>query len=177
MHEAATMTATTARSKQSIRYRIERVAEVLEGYAQRGVFRGFSRAPAIRDGKCAFKLVWHHDRAFELVFDARRNTLRFPLLLPNVAADSSMYGELKRFIEERHSTEIPEHRRIDRRKAVASVSNRRANVSLTMRLLNDDEYGARKLIHLATEVFLVFLQDGRYYDYMVENFDLDPDRF
>jgi hypothetical protein len=50
-------------------------------------------------------------------------------------------------------------------------------VSLTMRLLNDDEYGARKLIHLAQEIFLVFLQDGRYYDYMVENFDLDPDRF
>ncbi|MEW6210844.1 MAG: hypothetical protein AB1631_20935 [Acidobacteriota bacterium] len=167
-----------ARSNRSIRSRIERVACVLEGYAQRGVFRGYSRDPAIRDGRCRFKLQWHHNRAFELIFDARRNTLRFPHLLPRVAADSSMYRELKRFIEERHSTEIPEHRRIDRRKAVASVSNRRAMVSLTMRLRGgDEEYATRKLIHLATEVFLVFLQDGRYYDYMVENFDLDHDRF
>ncbi|HEY7545521.1 MAG TPA: hypothetical protein VID27_11590, partial [Blastocatellia bacterium] len=127
------------RSKQSIRSRIERVAEVLEGYAQRGVFRGFSRDPAIRDGKCRFKLQWHHDRAFELIFDARRNSLRFPLLLPNVAADSSMYHELKRFIEGRHSLEMPEHRRIDRRKAIATVSNRRASVSLTMRLRSGDD--------------------------------------
>jgi hypothetical protein len=171
------MPASRVKAKPSIRSRIERVADVLEGYAQRGVFRGFSRDPAIRDGKCIFKLVWHHNRAFELVFDARRNTIRFPLLLPSVAADSSMYSELKRFIEERHSIEMPEHRRIDRRKAAASPSNQRGSISLTMRLKGDDEYGARKLIHLVHEIFLVFLQDGRYYEYMVENFDLDPDRF
>ncbi|HLG12955.1 MAG TPA: hypothetical protein VJH03_00305 [Blastocatellia bacterium] len=154
------------------------MAETLEGYARRGVFRGYGRDPAIRDGKCSFKLLWHYDREFELVFDARRNTLRFPLVLPNVPSDASMYRDLKRFIEERHSSELPEHRRIDRRKAVATPTNRRGNVSLTMRLRGgDDEYGARKLIHLVQEIFLVFLQDGSYYEYMVESFDLDPDRF
>ena len=173
---AARMTA--SRPRQSIRSRTECVAETLEGYARRGVFRGYSQEPEIRDGRCTFKLRWHHGRLFELIFDARRNTLRFPRLLPNVPTDSSMYRELRRFIEQRHSPELLEHRRIDASKAVASPSNRRGNVALTMRLrAGDDEYVVRKLIHLVHEIFLVFLQDGRYYEYMVENFDLEPDRF
>jgi hypothetical protein len=36
---------------------------------------------------------------------------------------------------------------------------------------------ARKLIRLVYEIFLTFLLDGRYYEYLVENFNLDPDRF
>jgi hypothetical protein len=170
--------ATAQRPGRSVRARSDRVAELLEGYARRGVFRGFSRDPVVREGKSVFRLQWHHGRVFELVFDTRANSLRFPLFLPNVSADSSMYRELKRFIEERHASELPEHRRIDRRKAIASLSNRRGSVSLSMRLRSgDDEYAARKLIHLAHETFLVFLQDGPYYEYMVENFDVDPDRF
>lgn len=166
------------RGTRSVRSRTDRIAEILEEYARRGVFRGFSRDAAIHDGKCGFKLRWHHDRVFDLVFDARRNTLRFPLILPNVPVNSSMYHELKRYIEERHSAALPDHRRIDRRKAAVSANNRSGSVSLTMRLRsNDDEYGARKLIHLVHEIFLVFLQEGRFYDYLAETFDFDADRF
>ena len=35
----------------------------------------------------------------------------------------------------------------------------------------DYDYAARMLISLVHEVFLVFLQDGRYFDYLVEAFD------
>jgi len=41
----------------------------------------------------------------------------------------------------------------------------------------DFEYAARKLIHAVHEVYLTYLNDGRYYNYMVEVFDIDPDRF
>lgn len=156
--------------------RIEAVAVMLEGYAQRGVFRGFSPAEEFRQGRAVFRLLWHRDRVFEFVFDTRRNTMRFPLVLPNVPAE--MYRELKEFIKARHAAELPDHRRIDSRKAQVVAYSRGGNVALSLRILDgDDEYGARKLIHLVHEIFLTFLLDGRYYEYMVENFNLDPDRF
>jgi len=163
-------------SAKGTRARIEAVAATLEGYARRGVFRGFSPAEKTRPGQAVYRLLWHRDRVFEFVFDARRNTMRFPLLLPNVPAE--MYRDLKEFIRARHAAELPDHRRIDSRKAQVTASNRGGNVSLRLRVTGgEDEYGARKLIHLVHEIFLSFLLDGRYYEYMVENFDLDPDRF
>ncbi len=103
--------------------------------------------------------------------------MRFPLVLPEVPANSSMYREFQEFVESRHSDSLPEHRRIDRAKADISTGNRQGAVSLTATVKNDEfEYGTRKLINLVHEVFLDFLYDGRYYEYMVEKFDLDPDK-
>ena len=62
-------------------------------------------------------------------------------------------------------------------KARVRSSNRGGDVSLTLTVEDRDyEYGARKFIHLVHEVYMVFLSDGRYYEYMVDKFDLDPDR-
>jgi hypothetical protein len=175
------MSVTRLKEKHGVketRARIEAVAATLETYAQRGVFREFNPAGDVRQGQAVFRLLWHRDRVFEFVFDTRRNTMRFPLVLPNVPADSEMYRELKGFIKARHAAEFPDHRRIDSRKAHVVAYNRGGNVTLSLRVINgDDEYGARKLIHLVHEIFLTFLLDGRYYEYLVENFDLDPDRF
>jgi hypothetical protein len=172
MRGAATKARITSKGAGS---RVEVVAETLEHYARRGVFRGFSRGP-VKNGKAAFRMVWHRDRVFDLIFDANRGTMRFPLVLPDVPADSKMYLDLKEFIKARHSDELPDHRRIDRRKAQVGSYVRGGNVSLTLTVRNGDyQYGARKLINLVHEIFLVFLADG-YYEYMVEAFDLDPDR-
>ena len=153
---------------------IELVAETLEGYAKRGVFKGFSRGP-VAHGKAAFRIAWHRDRIFELVFDPKTLAMRFPAVLPNVPADSTMYRELKEFIKSRHSADLPEHRRIDGDRAQVRATNRAGNVSLAVRVIDGDcEYGTRKLIHLVHEIFLTFLVDG-HFEYMVETFDLDPD--
>ncbi len=102
--------------------------------------------------------------------------MRFPLVLPDVPADSKMYSDLKAFIKLRQSGELPDHRRIDARKVQVGSYVRSGNVSLILTVRNGDyRYGARKLINLVHEIFLVFLADG-YYDYMIEAFDLDPDR-
>lgn len=155
---------------------IEAVAETLENYARRGVFRGFSRGPVGKD-KAAFRMVWHRDRVFDFIFDFHRNTMRFPLVLPNLPAGSKMYSELRGFIKSRHSDKVPEHRRIDSRKAQVRSYNRGGNVSLTLTVVDGEcEYCARKLINLVHEIFMAFLIDGSYYEYMVETFDLDPDR-
>lgn len=156
--------------------RFAAVTATLESYARRGVFRGFSEM-ARRKNKVEYRLRWHHNQIFELIFDAAKNTLRFLCLLSNVASGSEMQKELQRFVESRYSDEIVEHRRLDKSKAQARVQNRKGNVALTLTVIDgDDEYATRKLIHLAHEIFLIFLTDGRYYDFLVENFDLDPDR-
>lgn len=153
--------------------RFDLVTQTLESYARRGVFRGFSHETG--SNKVIFRFLWHRDRLFELVFTPQKNTLRFTLLLPGV--DAEMYRNLQSFIKERFDAERPDHRRIAPDKLQIRPARRKGNVTLTAQVLDgDDEYGTRKLIHLVHEIFLTFLLDGRYYDYLVENFDLDPDR-
>jgi hypothetical protein len=152
------------------------VAAILETYADRGVFRGFSNAAASA-GKAAFKMLWHRDRLFELILDVPKKTLRLPVVLPEVPASSSMYREFQEWVEALHSEDLLEHRRIDSKKARLRCGNRGGNVSLALTVKDGDyEYGTRKLIHAVHETYLTFLADGRYYEYMVETFDLDPDR-
>ena len=150
---------------------VDLVAGILENYADRGVFRGFSKEP----GRARFKMLWHRDRLFEMILDVAKKTLRMPVVLPD--APKSMYREFQEWVEARHSDELLEHRRIDSMKARLRCGNRGGNVSLTLTVKDGDfEYGTRKLIHAVHETYLTFLADGRYYDYMVETFDLDPDR-
>jgi hypothetical protein len=153
------------------------VTEILKNYADRGVFRGFSAGP-VRGGHATFKMLWHRDQFFELILDVPKKTLRFPMVLPDVPARSPMYREFRKWVEERHSPDLLEHRRIDTKKARLTAGNRAGRVSLTMTVKGANfEYGARKLINAVHEIYLGFLADGRYYDYMVETLGLDPDKF
>ena len=152
---------------------IETTGAILQEYADRAVFRGFS-GPVAHRGKAAFKILWHRDRQFELILDPAKKTLRFAVVLPGVPARSAMYREFKKFLESRFTKEVPDHRRIDRKKARVTCGNRGGNVSVTLTVLGGDyAYGTRKLIHLIHEVFLTFLTE--YFEYQVEAFDLDPD--
>src|SRR5260370_17628930 len=156
---------------------IDLVTGILQNYADRGVFRGFSIGAATA-GKSSFKILWHRDRFFDLIVDVPRKTMRFPTVLPEVPARSSMYKDFQEYIKSRHSTELPAHRRIDVRKAQLTCGNRAGNISVTITVKNGDfEYATRTLIHPLHEVYLDFLCDGRYYEYMVETFDLDTDKF
>jgi hypothetical protein len=123
-------------------------------------------------------MVWHHDRPFELVLDAGKKTLCFPALLPAVPTNSGMYRDLQGFIESRHAEELPEHRRVDAAKARLRSSHRRRNISLAITVIDGDfEYAVRKLIHTVHEIFLTFLVEGPYYEYMVEQLGLEQDKY
>lgn len=155
---------------------IDVVSQVLAGYAQRRVFHGFSSTSTAR-GKASFQIAWHRGRAFELSFDAKTCTLRLPEMLTAVPANSPMYADLKVFIRARQSDELPEHRRIDGRKVQVRTYNRDGNILLVMKATDrDSQYAARGLVHLVNEIYLTFLADGNYFDYLVETFNLDPDR-
>ncbi|HEV2687533.1 MAG TPA: hypothetical protein VGV35_03235 [Bryobacteraceae bacterium] len=161
----------------TVQKQVELVAAILKNYADRAVFRGFSAEP-IRNGRAIFKMLWHRDQFFDLILDVPKKTLRFPMVVPSVPANSPMYREFKQWIEERHSPKLLEHRRIDSRKARLKAGNRGGKASLTMTVKgNNFEYATRKLINAVHETYLVFLSDGRYYDYMVETLGLDPDKF
>ena len=65
----------------------EIVAGVLEGYAARGVFRGFARGRVDHRGT-TFRIAWHWNRVLDLVFDFEGRALRCGKVLTNVPADS-----------------------------------------------------------------------------------------
>ena len=151
------------------------VTRRLEHYAKRGVFRGFSPVHA-RGTKATFRILWHRGRVFDLVLDPARGALKFPIVLPGVPPDSEMYTALKTFIRARSSDDLPEHRRIDRMRAEVRPYNRTGDVALTLTIKDGDfDYAAQRLVHLVHEIYLDFLCDGRYRDYMIANLGLDPD--
>jgi hypothetical protein len=153
------------------------VTGVLEGYAEKAVFRGFSAHPGAQ-GQATYRMVWHHDRPFEMVLDVGEKTLQFPEVLPGVPARSPMYRELQAFLKERQSGEKPEHRSVNPRKTRLALSNKRGIVSVMAMVKDGDfDYGTRKIIQMVHEIFLIFLVDGSYYEYMVEHLGLDPDRY
>jgi hypothetical protein len=142
------------------------VREALQTYADRGVFRGFSE---IKAGH--FTFVWQLHHQMELSVDTGKGALRFKQLLPNVPAKSDLYAELKGFIQERHNPELPEHRRIDRKRAEASCANRGGFISVSLKVKNNQyAYGVNRIVNLAHELFLHLRE--RWPDYLVENFDV-----
>jgi len=153
------------------------VTAVLEGYAEKAVFRGFS-APSQRGGKATNRMVWHYDRPFEMGLDVLEKTLQFTEVLPGVPVRSAMYRELRAFLKSQQSPQTPEHRRVNPAKARVTLSNQGGSVSLKLTVKDGDfEYAARKIVHIVHEIFMVFLVDGPYYEYMVQQLGLDPDRF
>jgi len=142
------------------------VREALQAYADRGVFRGFSET---KSGN--FKFVWLLHRQMELTVDTTKHALRFKGLLPSVPARSPLYADLKSFIEQRHAPTLPDHRRVDRKRAEVTCSNRAGVVSITLTVKNDQyAYGVNKIVNLVHELF-VYLREG-HPDYLVENFDV-----
>jgi hypothetical protein len=153
------------------------VTEILEGYAAKAVFRGFSAHPGSK-GHATYRMIWHHDRPFEMLLDVGQKTLQFPEVLPGVPARSPMYRELKAFLKLRQSDEMPEHRRVNPAKARLALGNKQGTVSITVTVKDGDfDYAARKIIHIVHEIFLIFLVDGPYFEYMVERLGLDEDRY
>ncbi|MFN0084746.1 MAG: hypothetical protein ACKVX9_05110 [Blastocatellia bacterium] len=142
------------------------VRESLQAYADRGVFRGFSEIEA---GRFQFGWMIHH--AMELSVDTEGHALRFSRLLPGVPSKSGIYADLKRFIAERHDSALPEHRRIDRRCARVSCSNRGGAVSISLKVRdNQYAYGVNRIVNLVHELFL-YLRE-RHPEYLMENFDV-----
>jgi hypothetical protein len=151
------------------------VRQTLESYATRGIFRAYGAQLSAREGS-RFSFQWHANATFTLVYAPSRRELTFRDLLPGVEGRSRMYRDLRAFVTSRTAPTLPEHRRIDPRKARVAVRNRHGRVSLVVSLRGPHlEYGVRKAVNLVHEVFVDFLRNPLYFTYMVEHFQLDPD--
>ena len=123
-------------------------------------------------------MIWHYDRPYEMWLDVGKKTLQFPAVLPGVPVRSPMYRELKAFLKVRQTAEMPEHRRVNPAKARLTPANKRGMVSIALTVKDDDfDYAARKIIQIVHEIFLIFLGDGPYFEYLVEHLGLDEDRY
>ena len=145
------------------------VRKRLQGYADRGVFRGFSEQPPAA-GRHRFRFSWLGTQPLALVYGSETGTFVFRNLLPNVSARSSLHRDLQAFVVGRASPRLPAHRRVDRRRARIRCVLSRGAVSLELvATRNHHEYGVNRVVNLVHEIF-VFLH-ACHPEYMWENFD------
>ena len=159
---------------EPLRIKTDIVTETLEGYAQRGVFRAFSCISRSKT-EVRYRMQWHKDRFFDLTFHPAQRALRFEAVLPK--APAQMYQDFKRFVAERQSDALPEHRRIDPARVRITCSRAKGDIALLFRPKEGEvEYAVRRLIDLVHQVYQVFLRDGLYYEYMIDTFEVDRDQ-
>lgn len=160
----------TRASRRSAVPPLDAVRLCLQTYADRGVFRGFSEKPP-QAGQHRFRFLWLARKPFELRYEPSTGTFTFHNLLPNVPVRSTLYSELKEFIERRTSSRLPAHRRVDPRRATLACSNTRARLSVHLIAKRHHHvYGVNRVVNLVHEIFLYL--HGYRPEYMWENFDV-----
>jgi len=143
---------------------LEIISRQLESYAQRGVFRSYSR------NADTFRFYWLWNLSFHLTYDVKQKALEFIKLFPNMVPGSDLEGELKAFIKQASSPDRPDHRRLDPRRLSIHYTNRRNAGSLKFLIGgNHHEYAVKQILNLVSEIFVGFL-NVRYPDYMSKNF-------
>lgn len=151
------------------------VISILEGYASRGVFAGF-RLSKRQARKVDFTILWHFRRVFSIHFDEAKASLTLTGLLPRVSAAPHLRREFGAYLRHCASPERQAHRRTDPEKALVTCYVRNDSLSLRVEVRDGDyEYATRRLVHLVNEVFLDFLRDARYVEYMVEHLGMNPE--
>ena len=151
---------------------VERLGSIdvlLKRYADRGIFRGFG-ARLLDADRVEYRFSWHAPRPHVLRVDARRRTVTLRDLLPELPFRSPMERALRRFLEGRAADGVPEHRRVDPRRARIRVRNRGGAVSIELEAAPGEmAYTVERAVKLLNEIFLSFLA-GPYDAYMVRVF-------
>jgi hypothetical protein len=151
------------------------VRQVLQHYASRGTFRSFAEGSP-RGRSITFRFNWFRDMPFTVSFSPGSRRLVFQDLLPGVAPRSAMDRDLRRFLRERHSRQLPEHRRVDARKVEVEAANRAGAISLIWTVKGDNaDYAVRKAVNVVHEIFTDFLSGGHYAQYQIDHLRLNPE--
>ena len=151
------------------------IHSALERYAQRGVFKGYG-ALGKEGGKHLYRVRWHYDSDLRIVFDGKTSTLSLPKVFPRATEVPRMLDALRAYVKRKQDQGLPDHRRIDGERAQVRLVNRGGDVTLSLKSLDGDiEYAVQKLVHLMNEIFIDFLRDGAYYEYLVAEFGAEAD--
>jgi hypothetical protein len=149
------------------------VRSVLQGYADRGVFRGLN-VDERSGGRIDCEFVWLLGRPMKLSYDARRRRLTFPALFPGVEPGSTIAGRLRAAIDARSTPEVPAHKRVDRRRArmTCTVAGSGLSLAIDVRGANH-EYVVRRALNMINDLFLLLHET--YPDYLVQRFGLSSE--
>jgi hypothetical protein len=102
----------------------------------------------------------------------RRGILRFPALLPQ--ATPAIAAEMKAMVAARSTRAVPDHKRIDARRARLIATVRRGDVSLAVEMRGrNQEYAVGKTLNLVNEMF-VALHEG-HPEYLVHHFGISQE--
>lgn len=148
---------------------LEAVRRCLQGYAERGVFRGYTERSGWRSRRL-FRFSWLARRPYDLQYEPETGTFVFLNALPDVPARTPLARSLKDFVAGRSDESLPAHRRVDPERATASAYIRQGDMRLQVVSQNGDHaYAANRLVNLMHEVYL-HLQ-SYHPEYLWANYD------
>ena len=105
-------------------------------------------------------------------FDARTNTLRFPELLP--AINKTAATDMTAVIAARSGREVPDHKRLDGRRARFCGGLRKSAFWLAAEVRGSNhDYAVKMALNLINEMF-VTLQE-RHPDYLIAEFGMSAE--
>ena len=142
----------------------------MQHYADRGIFRGFRATDALR-GRVDYEFRWLTRRLVRATFD-RRGVLRFPGLLPE--ASREIIAAMRSMVAERSRRALPDHKRIDARRARLACAASKGNFSLSVEIRGlNQQYAVSKTLNLVNEMFVTLHE--AYPDYLVEQFGISQE--
>ena len=142
----------------------------MQHYADRGVFRGFRATDALR-GRVDYEFRWLTRRLVRATFD-RRGVLRFPGLLPE--ASREIIAAMRSMVAERSRRALPDHKRIDARRARLACAASKGNFSLSVEIRGlNQQYAVSKTLNLVNEMFVALHES--HPDYLVEHFGISQE--
>lgn len=102
----------------------------------------------------------------------RSGVLTFPILLPQ--ASPAIAAEMRSLVTARSTRSVPEHKRIDARRARMACAVRKGDFSLSVEIRGrNQQYAVSKTLNLVNEMF-VALHEG-HPDYLVEHFGISQE--
>jgi len=152
---------------------IDIVDGILRTYAEKAVFKGYARLEH-NASMARYRVRWTYERVIEVTLDRKRQVISFPDLLPSVDIEPALERNLRAFL--RAFADMPEHRRVDETRAKLTLRKKDNALTLSIRSLDGDlDYACRKLVHIASEVLLIFLGPRMYDTYKMEGLGVDPE--
>lgn len=151
------------------------IVGLVDAYVRRGIFRA-SILPQESRHVISFNLIWFQRQLMTLHIDKHRGHAKLHNVMPALAPRSMVDRQCRAWLRERADETLPAHRRMDPDEVRVGIASRRGEMQLCVTSANGDGVTAtRKLIQLANELYLDFLSSAERYDWIVDNFDLDPD--
>jgi hypothetical protein len=145
----------------------------LQAYADRGVFRGFRATPG-RGGATDYAFVWLAPRPMRARSTGSGGRLDFPALFPGVPARTPLARDLSAAVGAAASAAVPAHKRLDRRRVVATsgVRGNAWSCALAIRGANQ-AYAVRAGLALVNDLWLLLRE--RYPEYLSGQFGLSAE--